>query len=109
MASSNARREADAFYAALQGGIADETPDARNVQRQALAGMIWNKQWYHFEVPVWLNGDAAMPPPPGERRHGRNNKWRHLNNDDVLSMPDKWEYPWFAAWDLAFHVHGPSP
>jgi hypothetical protein len=96
------RHEADSFYAALQTQITD--PDARNVQRQALAGMIWNKQWYHLDVPVWLNGDAAPPQPPGERRRGRNSKWIHLSNDDVLSMPDKWEYPWFAAWDLAFHA-----
>jgi hypothetical protein len=95
------RREADAFYADMQQGIADA--DARSVQRQALAGLLWNKQYYYFEVPVWLRGDPAMPPPPVERRHGRNHEWLHLNNAEVLSMPDKWEYPWFAAWDLAFH------
>jgi len=95
------RRDADAFYAELQSEIADE--DARRVQRQALAGMIWSKQTYHLDVDLWLDGDPGQPPPPPERRHGRNAEWRHVNNADVLSMPDAWEYPWFAAWDLAFH------
>jgi hypothetical protein len=95
------RAEADAFYADLQAGIA--TSDARNVQRQALAGMIWSKQFYSYDVPEWLHGDPALPAPPAERRHGRNSDWRHLNNADIISMPDKWEYPWYAAWDLAFH------
>ena len=95
------RREADAFYAALQVGIDD--PDARNVQRQAFAGMIWSKQFYYYDVPGWIRGDPAQPSPPPERRHGRNHEWSHLNNADVISMPDKWEYPWYAAWDLAFH------
>ena len=95
------RREADEFYAALQADICD--PDVRLVQRQALAGMIWSKQFYHYDVPRWLDGDPAMPPPPAERRHGRNAGWRHLNNSNILSMPDTWEYPWFAAWDAAFH------
>jgi hypothetical protein len=98
---SQRRREADAFYAELQAGIDDA--DARNVQRQALAGMIWSKQYYSYDVPEWLRGDPALPPPPTQRRHGRNAEWLHLNNADILSMPDKWEYPWFAAWDLAFH------
>jgi hypothetical protein len=93
--------EADAFYAALQAEMAD--PDARTVQRQALAGMIWGKQSYHYSISEWLRGDPAQPPPPPHRRHGRNNDWRHLNNAEVISMPDKWEYPWYAAWDLAFH------
>ena len=93
--------EADAFYAALQRRIDD--PDARIVQRQALAGMLWSKQFYYIDVPQWLDGDPAQPPPPAERRRGRNAEWRHLNNADVISMPDKWEYPWYAAWDLAFH------
>jgi hypothetical protein len=95
------RREADDFYAALQGGI----PDAarRDVQRQAFAGLLWSKQFYYYDVPQWLRGDPAQPPPPPERRQGRNREWQHLNNADVLSMPDKWEYPWYAAWDLAFH------
>jgi hypothetical protein len=95
------RREADAFYTRLQHGIASE--DERAVQRQAFAGMIWSKQYFHYDVPEWLAGDPAQPPPPGDRRRGRNRDWTHLNNADVISMPDKWEYPWYAAWDLAFH------
>jgi hypothetical protein len=96
------RDEADAFYADFQAGIADE--DARAVQRQAFAGMIWSKQFFYYDVPEWLKGDPAQPAPPRERRHGRNSEWTHLNNADVISMPDKWEYPWYAAWDLAFHM-----
>ncbi|HWB73504.1 MAG TPA: hypothetical protein VG755_01085 [Nannocystaceae bacterium] len=95
------RREADAFYDALQHRIADA--DARLVQRQAFAGMIWSKQFYHYDVRRWLDGDPAQPDPPGERKHGRNRGWRHLNNADIVSMPDTWEYPWYASWDLAFH------
>jgi len=95
------RQEADAFYAAIQTNIADA--DARLVQRQALAGMIWNKQYYALDVYRWLRGDPLQPEPPAERRRGRNADWRHLTAGDVLSMPDKWEYPWFAAWDTAFH------
>jgi hypothetical protein len=95
------RREADEFYAELQCGLAD--PDARAVQRQALAGMIWGKQFYYFDVRSWLKGDPAEPQPPTERLRGRNRDWQHLHNADVISMPDKWEYPWYAAWDLAFH------
>src|SRR6516164_4910479 len=95
------RDEADAFYAELQSGLRDE--DARRVQRQALAGMIWSKQFFYYEVPQWLKGDPAHPEPPADRRYGRNHEWAHLNNADVISMPDKWEYPWYAAWDLAFH------
>ncbi|HJS87002.1 MAG TPA: glucosidase [Acetobacteraceae bacterium] len=94
--------EADEFYAALQGGITD--PDARAVQRQALAGMLWSQQWYHIDIRDWLAGDPAQPPPPASRRHGRNADWEHLNNADIISMPDTWEYPWYAAWDLAFHT-----
>jgi len=93
--------EADAFYNELQSKIEDS--DARNVQRQALAGMLWTKQLYYYDISEWLDGDAGQPPPPSERRHGRNYEWRHLNNADIISMPDKWEYPWYAAWDLAFH------
>ena len=78
--------------------------DARMVQRQAFAGLLWSKQFYHYVVEEWLKGDPAMPPPPPERLLGRNRTWVHVYNDDVLSMPDKWEYPWFAAWDLAFHT-----
>jgi hypothetical protein len=95
------RAEADAFYGALQADIAD--PDARRVQRQAFAGMIWSKQFYHIDVPRWLGGDPGQMPPPESRQHGRNVEWRNLHNADILSMPDKWEYPWYASWDLAFH------
>ncbi len=94
-------QEADEFYAALQNEISDA--DERSVQRQAFAGMIWSKQFFYYDIPQWLNGDPAMPPPSPERKQGRNSDWRHLNNADVISMPDKWEYPWYAAWDLAFH------
>jgi len=94
--------EADEFYGDLQHDIAD--PDVRHVQRQALAGMIWSKQYYYYDIPQWLGGDPGQLPPPPERRHGRNHEWTHLNNADIISMPDKWEYPWFASWDLAFHA-----
>ncbi len=93
--------EADAFYAAVQADMDD--PDARAVQRQAFAGMLWSKQFYHLDVRRWLGGDPAMPPPPAERKAGRDSDWGHLVNADIVSMPDKWEYPWYAAWDLAFH------
>jgi hypothetical protein len=93
--------ETDEFYSALQYEIED--PDRRRVQRQALAGMLWSKQYYYLDVHRWLSGDPAQPAPPPHRRHGRNADWRHLHNADVISMPDKWEYPWYAAWDLAFH------
>ncbi len=95
------RSEADEFYAGLQQAMTDA--DAKLVQRQAFAGMIWSKQFFHYDVPLWLQGDPTQPPPPPERKHGRNSDWKHLNNADVISMPDKWEYPWFAAWDWAFH------
>jgi len=98
---SDRRQEADQFYAELQSDILDE--DARNVQRQAFAGMIWSKQFFYYDVPEWINGDPNQPAPPRQRVHGRNSEWAHLNNADVISMPDKWEYPWYAAWDLAFH------
>lgn len=78
--------------------------DMRNVQRQAFAGMLWSKQFYYYVVEEWLKGDPDGSPPPPERKRGRNHEWIHLFNDDILSMPDKWEYPWFAAWDLAFHL-----
>ncbi|MFL5806462.1 MAG: MGH1-like glycoside hydrolase domain-containing protein, partial [Roseiflexaceae bacterium] len=93
--------EADAFYAALQPAALGG--DARLVQRQAFAGMLWSKQFYYYDVDEWLRGDPAQPPPRAERLNGRNREWRHLNTADIISMPDKWEYPWFAAWDLAFH------
>jgi hypothetical protein len=95
------RQEADAFYNAIHPAHASD--DERRVQRQALAGMLWTKQIYLFDVQQWLNGDAAYPPPPEGRKRNRNYHWRHLNSMRILSMPDKWEYPWFAAWDLAFH------
>ena len=95
------KQEADEFYATIAPeGLSD---DARNVQRQALAGLLWSKQFYHYNIEKWLQGDPAQPTPPPERWEGRNHDWRHLNNFDIISMPDKWEYPWFAAWDLAFH------
>jgi hypothetical protein len=78
--------------------------DSRNVQRQAFAGLLWSKQFYHYIVQQWLDGDPALPAPPPARKHGRNSSWIHLYNDDVLVMPDKWEYPWYAAWDLSFHM-----
>jgi len=95
------RAEADEFYAELHGTGADL--ETRRVQRQAWAGMIWSQQLYHLDVPRWLDGDPGQPAPPDSRRQGRNAEWTHLNNFDVISMPDKWEYPWYAAWDLAFH------
>jgi hypothetical protein len=94
-------KEANSFYADLQKDIADE--DIRRIQRQAFAGMLWNKQFYDFNVLEWLNGDPLQPAPPEGRKHGRNCNWTHLIAADVIAMPDKWEYPWFAAWDLAFH------
>jgi hypothetical protein len=95
------QREADEFYAELQHQIVDA--DSRLVQRQAFAGMIWNKMYYHFSVADWLAGDPLQPPPAPGRRHGRNQDWGHLHSSDVISMPDKWEFPWFAEWDLDFH------
>jgi hypothetical protein len=93
--------EADEFYAKRIGHCTDA--DTRNVQRQAFAGMLWSKQFFYYDVRAWLEGDAAQPAPPRERKYGRNRDWRHLYNADIISMPDKWEYPWYAAWDLAFH------
>ncbi len=95
------RVEADEFYASLAPAALSE--DARAVMRQAFGGLFWSKQFYHYIVRDWLKGDPAFPPPPVERLSGRNVEWKHLYNSDVLSMPDKWEYPWYAAWDLAFH------
>ncbi len=98
---SQREREADEFYANLAPeGL---TEDARSVQRQAFAGLLWSKQFYHYDVSRWLRGDPAGPEPPRERLNGRNREWTHLFNADVISMPDAWEYPWYAAWDLAFH------
>jgi Glycosyl hydrolase family 63 C-terminal domain len=95
------RKEADEFYATR--APKDISDDARNVQRQAFAGLLWSKQFYHFDVRTWLEGDPAGPRPPESRKKGRNQEWSNLYNADVISMPDKWEYPWYAAWDLAFH------
>jgi hypothetical protein len=95
------KREADEFYqTVIPAGL---SPDAQNVMRQSFAGLLWSKQFYHYVVRDWLKGDPAFPPPPAERLEGRNSEWVHLYNADVISMPDKWEYPWYAAWDLAFH------
>jgi hypothetical protein len=94
-------READEFYATIIPK--DLSRDAQNVMRQGFAGLLWSKQFYHYVVKQWLDGDLGSPPPPAERTRGRNHDWPHLYNSDVISMPDKWEYPWYAAWDLAFH------
>jgi len=94
-------KETDDFYAEVQEDMKDE--DEKRVQRQAFAGMLWNKQLYYYNVDEWLKGDPAQPPPPPERAKGRNHEWNHLKNSNIISMPDKWEYPWYAAWDLAFH------
>jgi hypothetical protein len=95
------RGEADEFYATI---IPDTlSADAQLVMRQSFAGVLWSKQFYHFVIRDWLGGDPAQPPPPSDRATGRNHEWPHLYNADVISMPDKWEYPWYAAWDLAFH------
>jgi len=94
-------KEADQFYRELQTHTSGR--DARNIQRQAWGGMLWTKQFYYYDVSQWLRGDPGQPPPPPERNFGRNNTWFNLNNADIISMPDKWEYPWYAAWDLAFH------
>jgi hypothetical protein len=95
------RAEADEFYGFAPAALSD---DARMVQRQAFAGLLWTKQFYHYVIEEWLKGDPSGPPPPPQRLEGRNHNWIHVYNDDVISMPDKWEYPWFAAWDLAFHT-----
>jgi hypothetical protein len=95
------QREADQFYQAIIPATLSE--DAANVARQAIAGLLWSKQYYHYVVKDWIEGDPAQPAPPQERSRGRNHQWTHLFNADVVSMPDKWEYPWYAAWDLAFH------
>ncbi len=95
------KNEADEFYkSVLPKNIKS---DLVNIARQAYSGMLWNKQFYYYDVLEWMQGDKGQPAPPLSRLSGRNNKWQHLNNRDVISMPDKWEYPWYAAWDLAFH------
>ena len=93
--------EANEFYSRVIPSTL--SADAQNVFRQAMGGLFWSKQFYHYDVRTWLKGDPAYPPPPPERKTGRNHTWTHLYNADVISMPDKWEYPWYAAWDLAFH------
>jgi hypothetical protein len=94
--------EADDFYEPL--AAPEVSADERLIQRQAFAGLLWCKQFYHYDVRRWLHGDPAYPAPPPNRWFGRNHAWTHLNNHDVISMPDTWEYPWYAAWDLAFHA-----
>jgi hypothetical protein len=94
------KKEADEFYREFEKGTCQDTA---NIQRQAFAGMMWSKQYYNIDMETWMKGDPGHPTPPAERLTGRNNKWMTLNNENILSMPDKWEYPWYAAWDLAFH------
>ncbi len=96
------RREADEFYTAK--GLSTLPAAEQPVSRQAIAGLLWSKQFYHYVVHSWIKGDPSQPKPPRQRKSGRNADWRHLFNRDVISMPDKWEYPWYAAWDLAFHM-----
>ncbi|MFY8201531.1 MAG: MGH1-like glycoside hydrolase domain-containing protein, partial [Pirellula staleyi] len=98
----NRRKEADAFYDAC---ISPQlTPEEKSISRQAYAGLLWTKQFYYYVVNSWIKGDPNSPPPPAGRENGRNGDWTHLFNRDVISMPDKWEYPWYAAWDVAFHM-----
>jgi hypothetical protein len=96
------KQEADAYYDVVQQAIKDD--DSRLVQRQALAGLLWSKQFYHFDVRRWLEGDPGQPAPPAERMEGRDADWQHLSNSDIITMPDTWEYPWYASWDLAFQA-----
>ena len=93
--------EAEEFYSFANPTL---SPDGKRVQRQALAGLLWSRQYYHFVVADWFKGDPGQPKPPGSRLKGRDSNWVHIYNEDVLTMPDKWEYPWYAAWDLAFHM-----
>jgi len=93
-------KEADEFYDSI---IKTNDPELKHIQRMAYSGMLWNKQFYYIDIPQWLKGDPGQIPPPKERWHGRNSEWQTLNNEDIISMPDKWEYPWYAAWDLPFH------
>lgn len=95
------KQEADEFFASIISNT--DVADLANIQRQAFAGMLWTKQYYNIDIPTWLYGDKGQVPPPASRLKGRNSKWKSLNNQDIISMPDKWEYPWYAAWDLAFH------
>ena len=96
------KSEADAFYTELQSKVVDE--DLRRIQRQAFAGILWSKQYFYYDVTEWLDGDPAEPRPPDGRHKGRNAEWVHATMEDIVSMPDKWEFPWFAAWDWAFHL-----
>ena len=93
-------KEADEFYKSI---TKTKDEDSRNIQRQAFAGLLWSKQYFNIDIPRWLSGDKNQPVPPQQRKKGRNHQWHSLNNEDIISMPDKWEYPWYAAWDLAFH------
>ena len=95
------KAEADTFYASVTHAGTD--PESAMIHRRALAGMLWTKQYFEYDIPRWLSGDPGQPAPPDARRRGRNREWEHLNNAEILSMPDGWEYPWYAAWDLAFH------
>ncbi len=101
-AFTKSKSEADEFYKNILP--ADLSPEQALIARQAYAGMLWNKQFYYYEVREWLQGDKGQPPPPRERLTGRNSRWKHLNNRDIISVPDKWEFPWYASWDLAFHA-----
>ena len=95
------KQEADEFYNII---LAENLPaDLKNIQRQSLAGLLWSKQYYHFDVERWLTTSDGLTPASSTKQNGRNNDWKHLKNQDVIAMPDKWEYPWYAAWDLAFH------
>lgn len=94
-------READEFYRNIQDDFTDE--DEKNIQRQAFAGLLWNKQFYYYDISKWLKGDSNYEAPRNFNHHIRNAEWAHMRNKDIISMPDKWEYPWFATWDLAFH------
>ncbi|RYF97624.1 MAG: glucosidase, partial [Chitinophagaceae bacterium] len=94
------KEEADSFYNAI---IACQDKDLYQIQRQALAGVLWSKQYYHFDVERWLSTSDGITPVNSGKQYGRNHEWKHLKNQDVIAMPDKWEYPWYAAWDLAFH------
>jgi len=96
------QQEANEFYQRICPFAMTE--DERKIQRQAFAGLLWSKQYYHYVIQDWLNGDPEQPAPPPERKTGRNHEWINLFSEDILSRPDKWEYPWFAAWDLAFHL-----
>ena len=95
------KAEADDFYNAILP--ADITPELKNIQRQALAGLLWSKQFYHYDVERWLNTSDGITPVNAGKLTGRNHEWKHLKNQNIILMPDKWEYPWYAAWDLAFH------